>query len=40
MIDSDNDGENKDDGEDDSDNNVSKITDEEVKSILGYPQRS
>ncbi len=40
IIDSDNDGENKDDGEDNSDNNISKTTNEEVKSTSGRPQRS
>ena len=35
VIDSDDDGENKDDGEDDSDNNVFKTADEEAKSISG-----
>ncbi len=40
IIDSDDDGENKDHGEDDSDNNVSKIVDKKVKSISGRSQRN
>ena len=40
VIDSNDDGENKDDGEDNSDNNVFKTADEEVKSTLGRFQRS
>ncbi len=40
VIDFNNDGENKDDGEDNSDNNISKTTNEEVKSTSGRPQRS
>ena len=40
IIDFNDDGENKNDGEDDSDNNVFKIANEEVKSISRCPQRS
>ncbi len=40
VIDSNDDGENKDDGEDNSDNNVFKIADKEAKSISGRPQRN
>ena len=40
IIDSDNDDKNKDDGENNSDNNVSKTADEEVKSTSKRPQRS
>jgi len=40
IIDFNDDGENKNDGEDDSDNNVFKIANEEVKSTSKRPQRS